>query len=182
MAQQNDELVISTPLTKYFGIKHPIILAGMYKAAGPELAAAVTNAGGIGVIGGLTFTPRILKATINHLKRNLIDKNAPFGVDLAIPKVGGTARKTNYDYTKGKLEELIDIMIECGARLFVCAIGIPPKHIVDKLHKNNILVMNMVCCFFCFFCFLILSIFNFFCNMSTILQTKLSIGWTSKTC
>ena len=145
MGQPNDELVISTPLTKYFGIKYPIILAGMYKAAGPKLAAAVTNAGGIGVIGGLTFTPRILKATINHLKKDLIDKNGPFGVDLAIPKVGGTARKTNYDYTKGKLEELIDIIIECGARLFVCAIGIPPKHIVDKLHKNNILVMNMVC-------------------------------------
>lgn len=36
---------ISTPLTKLFGIKHPIMLAGMNVAAGPELAAAVTNAG-----------------------------------------------------------------------------------------------------------------------------------------
>jgi NAD(P)H-dependent flavin oxidoreductase YrpB (nitropropane dioxygenase family) len=39
---------ISTPLTKLFGIKHPIFLAGMNVAAGPGLAAAVTNAGGLG--------------------------------------------------------------------------------------------------------------------------------------
>jgi NAD(P)H-dependent flavin oxidoreductase YrpB (nitropropane dioxygenase family) len=40
---------ISTPLTKLFGIKHPIFLAGMNVAAGPGLAAAVTNAGGLGM-------------------------------------------------------------------------------------------------------------------------------------
>ena len=42
----------NTPLTELFGIKHPILLAGMNVAAGPALAAAVTNAGGLGVIGG----------------------------------------------------------------------------------------------------------------------------------
>ena len=42
---------LQTPLTKLFGIKHPILLAGMAGAAGPELAAAVTNAGGLGNIG-----------------------------------------------------------------------------------------------------------------------------------
>ena len=44
---------ISTPLTKLFKIQHPIFLAGMNVAAGPGLAAAVTNAGGLGVIGGV---------------------------------------------------------------------------------------------------------------------------------
>jgi NAD(P)H-dependent flavin oxidoreductase YrpB (nitropropane dioxygenase family) len=39
---------ITTPLTKLFKIKHPIFLAGMNVAAGPGLAAAVTNAGGLG--------------------------------------------------------------------------------------------------------------------------------------
>lgn len=72
------------------------------------------------------------------------DKNTPFGVDLALPQLGGNARKTNHDYTGGHLEELIDIIIEEGASLFVCAVGVPPKHIVDKLHKHNIPVMNMV--------------------------------------
>jgi len=44
---------ISTPLTKLFGVKHPIFLAGMNVAAGPGLAAAVTNAGGLGIISAL---------------------------------------------------------------------------------------------------------------------------------
>lgn len=70
----------------------------MNAASGPLLAAAVTNAGGIGVIGGLRQTPKILQETIDELKNNLEDKNAPFGVDLLIPKVGGTARKTNVKY------------------------------------------------------------------------------------
>eukprot|EP01084_Bolivina_argentea_P085117 153848_1 len=135
---------IQTQLTKLLGIKYPIILAGMNKAAGPELAAAVTNAGGLGVIGGVGFTPRILKITIKHLKKNLNDPNAPFGVDLLLPKVGGGARKTNYDYTKGKLDKLVDVIIDSGARLFVSAVGVPPKHVVQRLHKAGIPVMNMV--------------------------------------
>lgn len=39
---------VSTPFTELFGVKYPILLAGMNVAAGPELAAAVTNAGGLG--------------------------------------------------------------------------------------------------------------------------------------
>jgi NAD(P)H-dependent flavin oxidoreductase YrpB (nitropropane dioxygenase family) len=136
--------IISTPITKLFGIKHPILLAGMNVAAGPELAAAVTNAGGLGVIGGVGYTPKVLRSQIKILKDGLKDKNAPFGVDLLIPQVGGSARKTNYDYTKGQLGELIDVIIEEKAKLFVCAIGVPPKPIVDKLHAAGIPVMNMV--------------------------------------
>eukprot|EP01083_Nonionella_stella_P213014 768663_1 len=135
---------VETELTKLLGIKYPIFLAGMDKSAGSKLAAAVTNAGGLGVIGGVGFTPRILRISIKHLKKGLKDPNAPFGVDLLLPKVGDGARKTNYDYTKGKLDQLVDIIIESGAKLFVCAIGVPPKRIVDKLHANNILCMNMV--------------------------------------
>eukprot|EP01084_Bolivina_argentea_P149286 260799_1 len=135
---------VKTPLTELLGIKYPIILAGMNKAAGPKLAAAVTNVGGLGVIGGVFLTPRLLRITIAKLKENLIDKNGAFGVDLLIPKIGGTARKTNKDYTKGKLDELIDVIIESGAKLFVCAIGVAPKHVVKKLHDNNILYMNMI--------------------------------------
>lgn len=87
------------------------------------------------------------------------DPTAPFGVDLLIPQVGGNARKTNvsvmlmpahpslislqYDYQNGKLHELIDIIIEEKASLFVCAVGVPPKDVVDKLHASGIPVMNV---------------------------------------
>lgn len=86
----------------------------MNVAAGPELAAAVTNAGGLGVIGGHGYTPKVLRqqvrANVSHqvtacsrglttqikaIKADLKDPNAPFGVDLLIPQVGGNARKTN---------------------------------------------------------------------------------------
>ncbi|PSR75737.1 hypothetical protein EW026_g4967 [Hermanssonia centrifuga] len=136
--------VITTPITELFKIKYPIILAGMDRAAGPELAAEVTNAGGLGVIGGYGFTPKALRIQIAEIKERLHDKNAPFGVDLLIPQVGGNARKTNYDYTKGQLPELIDVIIEQKVALFVCAVGVPPKEIVEKLHKAGIPIMNMI--------------------------------------
>ena len=44
---------IKTTVTDLLKIKHPVLLAGMNVAAGPRLAAAVTNAGGLGVIGGV---------------------------------------------------------------------------------------------------------------------------------
>ena len=116
----------------------------MNVAAGPKLAAAVTNAGGLGVIGGVGYTPEMLRDQIAELKSFLNDKNAPFGVDLLIPQVGGSARKTNYDYTKGKLDELVEIIIDSGAKLFVSAIGVPPKHIVERLHSKGVLYMNMI--------------------------------------
>ncbi|KAI6043051.1 2-nitropropane dioxygenase [Pisolithus marmoratus] len=130
--------VFSTPLTRLFGITHPVMLAGMNVAAGPRLAAAVTNAGGIGVIGGLRQTPKMLQKNIDELKLYLEDKNAPFGVDLLLPQVGGNARKTNYDYTNGQLDELLDVIIRSKAALFVSAVGVPPKTAVDKLHAAGI--------------------------------------------
>jgi len=135
---------IRTVTTDLLKINHPVLLAGMNVAAGPKLAAAVTNAGGLGVIGGVGYTPDMLREQIAELKGFLNDKNAPFGVDLLLPQVGGNARKTNYDYTKGKLDTLVDIVIESGAKLFVSAVGVPPKHVVEKLHKAGILYMNMI--------------------------------------
>jgi len=135
---------INTEITKLLGIKYPIILAGMNGVSHAELVAAVSNAGGMGVVGGLTMTPKYLKGQIDEIKALLKDKNTPFGVDLAIPQIGGSARKTNHDYTHGKLPELIDVIIEEGASIFVCAVGIPPRWAVDKLHAAGIPVMNMI--------------------------------------
>lgn len=135
---------ISTPLTEMLGIRYPVMLAGMNAVATAELVAAVTNAGGIGTIGGLTMTPNMLQTEINEVKKALTDKHAPFGVDLALPQVGGNARKTNHDYTHGKLPELTDIIIKEKAAIFVCAVGVPPRWMVDKLHEAKIPIMNMV--------------------------------------
>lgn len=53
--------ILETEITKLFKIKHPIMLAGMNNVAGPKLAAAVTNAGGLGVIGGVGYTPKMMR-------------------------------------------------------------------------------------------------------------------------
>ncbi|OAL57166.1 2-nitropropane dioxygenase [Pyrenochaeta sp. DS3sAY3a] len=130
---------LSTPLTALLGISHPVLLAGMDQVAGPELAAAVTNAGGFGTLGGARYTPQMLREMIAEMKALLRDPGAPFGVDLLLPQVGGGARATNYDYTKGQLGELLDIVIESGAKLFVSAVGVPPKWAIEKLHKGGVL-------------------------------------------
>merc|ERR1712039_897052 len=98
----------------------------------------------MGNIGGVGFTPDALRRTIKMLKDDLVDKNAPFGVDLLLPQVGAGARKTNKDYTGGTLPELVDIIIEEKAALFICAVGVPPQWAVDKLHAAKIPVMNMI--------------------------------------
>lgn len=140
MAQQQ----VRTPLCDLLSIRHPILLAGMARASGSALAAAVSNAGGLGTVGGLGYTPAQLDEILTDLKAHLQSPNLPFGVDLALPQVGNGARPTNHDYTHGKLDELIEVTIKHGAKLFVSAVGVPPARTIRRLHEAGILVMNMV--------------------------------------
>ena len=90
--------VLRTALCDMLGIEYPVILAGMGPVAGgisgpvatSELVAAVSNAGGLGVLGGAGYTPERLREEINKV-RGMTDK--PFGVDLLLPSnfMGGAA-------------------------------------------------------------------------------------------
>lgn len=60
-----------------------------------RLTTVVSSAGGLGVLGGLRSPPSILRSQIAELKAELNRPDAPFGVDLAIPQLGGGARLTN---------------------------------------------------------------------------------------
>ena len=51
---------------------------------------------------------------------------------------------SQYDYTNGQLDELLDVIINSKAALFVSAVGVPPKAAVDKLHAAGIPVMKRV--------------------------------------
>jgi nitronate monooxygenase len=73
---------VRTRICDLFGIEHPIVLAGMGGASTPELAAAVSNAGGLGVLGAAACGPSKLREWI-HRTRELTDK--PFGVDTLLP-------------------------------------------------------------------------------------------------
>jgi nitronate monooxygenase len=71
---------VKTAITELFGIEHPIIQGGMHFVGFAELAAAVSNAGGLGIITGLTQkTPELLAREIARC-RDMTDK--PFGVNL----------------------------------------------------------------------------------------------------
>lgn len=77
-----DTSVLCTPLCDRLGIDVPIISAGMGPLAGPELVAAVSNAGGLGVLGCTSMTADEVRAVIRRT-RELTDR--PFGVDLILP-------------------------------------------------------------------------------------------------
>ncbi len=76
-------------------IEKPIVLAGMGGASCPELAAAVSNAGGLGVLGAAACGPRQLREWIRQT-REMTDK--PFGVDTLLP---ASVRRANYDDLEG---------------------------------------------------------------------------------
>jgi len=77
--------VLRTKLCEMLGIEYPVILAGMGGVARAELVAAVSNAGGLGVIGAAVMPPDELRREIRKV-RDLTDK--PFGVDLLLPTMG----------------------------------------------------------------------------------------------
>ena len=79
-AERIAEVQVKTAITEMFGIRHPIIQGGMHYVGFAELASAVSNAGGLGIITGLTQkTPELLAREIARC-RDMTDK--PFGVNL----------------------------------------------------------------------------------------------------
>ena len=132
---------LATPLTRLLGIETPVILAGMNGVSHSELAAAVTNGGGLGV-SVLTMTPR---CTRSPLAQGVPCRQERKGWWSIWPSRKSAAmQKTNHDYTHGHLPELIDIIVASGASLFVCAVGVPPRWVMDKLHAGGVVVANMV--------------------------------------
>jgi len=118
---------LHTPLCDLLGVKRPIMLAGMGGVSYAELAAAVTNAGGYGVLGMAGCTPEFIREQMRQV-RKLTD--GPFGVDLlaASPE---------------SLTAAVEIIIEEGASSFVAGLGVPMP-IMEKLKKAGLKVM-VVC-------------------------------------
>ena len=114
-----------TRITELFGIKHPILLAGMNQVTHPELVAAVSNAGGLGVlaISGLT-----LDQTRKYIRdiRKLTDK--PFGINQAL--------------IRPLAKEKIDIAIEEKVRVVCYSLGKP--WFMDRVHAYGGKVVGSV--------------------------------------
>jgi len=120
---------VKTRITELLGIEHPIIQGGMHYVGFAELAAAVSNAGGLGIITGLTQkTPEALAAEIRRC-REMTDK--PFGVNLTfLPTVSSP------DYP-GYIRAIID----GGVRIVETA-GNNPQKWLPGLHEAGVKVIH----------------------------------------
>ncbi len=72
---------MENPICKLFGIRYPIIQAGMVWASGWRLASAVSNAGGLGLIGSGSMYPEVLR---EHIQKCKAATQKPFGVNVPL--------------------------------------------------------------------------------------------------
>jgi nitronate monooxygenase len=121
--------MIRNRVTAMLGIRYPIIQGGMQWVGRAELVAAVSNAGGLGVLTGLTQpTPEKLREEIERT-RSLTDK--PFGVNLTIlPAVNPPP----YD-------QYMDAIIDSGVKIVETA-GNNPKRFVSRLKANGVISIH----------------------------------------
>lgn len=74
-------MAVTTELTRQLKIQHPIMLAGMGQTSGSEMAAAVSNAGGLGVIGGVGYSRSSLTYTLATIDNRLHSERDAQGHD-----------------------------------------------------------------------------------------------------
>jgi enoyl-[acyl-carrier protein] reductase II len=116
---------INNNLTKLFGIKCPIIQAGMVWVSGWKLASAVSNNGGLGLIGAGSMKPELLREHIQKCKKAT---GKPFGVNLTL--------------LREDIKDLIQVCIEEEVKIVFTSAGNPAKFI-DLFKKNNMIVTHV---------------------------------------
>ena len=164
--------VLHTKLCDLLGIEYPIILAGMNFIAGPKLTAAVSNAGGLGVLGATGLPGERLRDWIKET-RSLTDK--PFGVDLLLPTMpqsGRTeaftlelpaghvafvnklkeqlglpdvkiAREGSMALTIDEVSKAIRVILEERVAVFAAGLG-TPEWVIPEMHARGIKVISLV--------------------------------------
>ncbi len=128
-----------TPICQRIGIEYPIFQAGMGFVAHAELAAAVSNAGGLGCIGSGSMNARELKEQI-HLCRSLTDR--PFGVDILFAEIKSDLGERDTVRYASNVQKLIDITFEEKIPVIVSGLG-NPAGIVEHAHRDGSLVMSL---------------------------------------
>jgi len=113
-------------INQLFNIKYPIVQGGMIWCSGWELASAVSNAGGLGLIGSGSMYPEILREQIIKCKKAT---NKPFGVNIPL--------------LYPNIEEHIQIVIDEGVKIVFTSAG-NPKTWTKHLKDNGITVVHVV--------------------------------------
>ncbi|MBT3621194.1 MAG: nitronate monooxygenase [Flavobacteriales bacterium] len=113
-------------INELFGIKYPIIQGGMIWCSGWELASAVSNAGGLGLIGSGSMYPDVLR---QHIKKCKAATDKPFGVNIPL--------------LYPDIEEHINIIIEEGVKIVFTSAGSPKKY-TSRFQENGIIVVHVI--------------------------------------
>ena len=113
-------------ITDLFGIKYPIVQGGMIWVSGWKLASAVSNAGGLGLIGSGSMYPEVLREHIQKCKK-ATDK--PFGVNVPM--------------LYPQIEEIMDIIVEEEVKIVFTSAG-NPKTWTSFLKEKGITVVHVV--------------------------------------
>lgn len=113
-------------ITKLFNIKYPIVQGGMIWVSGWKLASAVSNAGGLGLIGAGSMYPDVLREHIQKCKKAT---NKPFGVNVPM--------------LYPDIERIMDIIVEEGVKIVFTSAG-NPKTWTSFLKEKGITVVHVV--------------------------------------
>jgi enoyl-[acyl-carrier protein] reductase II len=113
-------------ITELFGIEKPIVQGGMVWISGWRLAAAVSNAGGLGLLGAGSLPPELFREHISKMKQ-ATDK--PWGVNLPLMNPA--------------IDELVKIVVEEGVKIVFTSAGSPKKY-TAMLHEHGIKVAHVV--------------------------------------
>ncbi|HKJ92252.1 MAG TPA: nitronate monooxygenase, partial [Longimicrobiales bacterium] len=116
---------LRTPLTERAGIEVPLICGAMYPCSNPELVAAVSAAGGIGIVQPVSLTyvnGYDFREGLRHI-RSLTDR--PIGMNALIEASSKAYRR--------RMEAWLDIALSEGVRFFITSLG-KPDWVVDRVH------------------------------------------------
>lgn len=116
----------SNRITELFGIKYPVIAGGMVWCSGWRLAAAVSNAGGLGLLGAGSMHPETL---IEHIDKMNTATDKPWGINIPL--------------MYPEIERLIDIIVEKGVKIVFTSAGSPKKY-TARFHEAGIKVAHVV--------------------------------------
>ena len=113
-------------ITELFGIERPIIQGGMVWISGWRLAAAVSNAGGLGLLGAGSMHPETL---VEHIRKMKEATDKPWGVNVPL--------------MYPEIDRLIDILITEGVKIVFTSAGSPKKY-TARLHEAGMKVVHVV--------------------------------------
>lgn len=113
-------------ITKLFGIEYPIIQGGMVWCSGWRLAAAVSNAGGLGLLGAGSMHPETL---LEHIQKMKQATQKPWGINVPL--------------MYPEIDKLMDMIVAEGVKIVFTSAGSPKKY-TSMLHEAGITVVHVV--------------------------------------